>query len=64
MLHPLGTVHDTSPKRIKLKEEAENDQEKMESQSEGELALEAADSCMNKRCFLALVQKRLFKGHQ
>lgn len=61
---PLGTVHGTSPKGIKLKEEVENDQEKMESQSEGELALEAVDSCMKKRRFLALVQKRLLKGDQ
>lgn len=45
----LGTAHHKSPKRIKLKEEVENDQKKMESQSEGELALEVADSCTNKK---------------
>ena len=44
-----GTAHRESPKRMKSKEEFENDQEKMESQSESELVLEAADSCTNKR---------------
>lgn len=58
----LGRAYHESPKSVKSKQEATNDQEKMESVRGWVIIQSGRQLHDQERCFLALIWKRLFKG--